>query len=236
MTQDHRSTVPLGQNELGLRGALFVERSTGCALKFEGQRAYARSVNRFVVATSKVLIGVVIGAGSLLVVATAPSASSTRVTPLIVLDCPDSVGQQGKGHEVVVGGVEGLSLPDSSNPSVLASIRSNDGRHFLIYKDFLAVSSSVTPFATVSIASPPSASLVYASSARIGALSSSPHGEGLVTASARGVRLPVCGPRFTGFVGGVIVQRPTCVTFQVSTPHRRSVRVVERIGVRQCGQ
>lgn len=187
------------------------------------------------VATSKFFLGVVIGAGSLLVVDTAPPASGARATSLIVLKCSDSVGQQGKGREVVVGGVEGLSLPDASDPSVLAPIRSVDGRHFLIYKDFLAVSSSVTPFATVSIVNPPSASLVYASSARIGALSSSPHGEELVKASASGVRLPVCGVRFTGFVDGVIVQRPTCVTFQVSSPHRRSVRVVERIGIQRCG-
>jgi hypothetical protein len=189
-----------------------------------------------VVATSKIILGVLIGAGSLLVVDTTPSASGARATSLILLKCSDSVGQQGSGQEVVVGGVEGLALPDSSDPSVLAPIRSVDGRHFLIYKDFLAVSSSATPFATVSIVNPPSASLVYGASARIGALSSSPHGDELVKASASGVRLPVCGVRFTGFVGGVIVQRPTCVTFQVSSPHRRSVRVVERIGTRKCAK
>lgn len=193
-------------------------------------------MGRHSVTWPRIAIGVALFSGALLGSIAAQSVSSASSAPLLVLKCSDSAGQQGKGQEVVVGGVEGLTLPTSSSPSGLEPIRASNGRPFLIYKTFLAVSSSVSPFATVSILSPSSASLVYGSSERIGALSSSPHGEALVHASATGVRLAVCGSRFTGYVGGIIIAHPACVTFAVSSSHRRTVKVVEPIGTRRCGR
>jgi hypothetical protein len=159
-----------------------------------------------------------------------PSASS-----LLVLRCSDSAGQQGGDHETVIGGVEGLVLPGSDDPAGLYLIwRAGDGRRYFVYKAFLAVSASAAPFATVSIARPASATLVYGSSSRIGELMSPGSGQALVAASRSKVRLPVCGPRFTGFVGGIIVTGPACVTFEVSSPSARAATVSVPIGPGKC--
>jgi hypothetical protein len=65
----------------------------------------------------------------------------------------------------------------------------------------------------------------------LGALVSTAGGRPLVAASRSRVRLSVCGPRFTGYVGGIVVAGPTWVTFAVSSPHQRTVRVRIPIGV-----
>ncbi len=149
---------------------------------------------------------------------------------MITLDCADSAGQQTRGGEKVVGGVEGLVLPGSSNPSALSPLRSVDGRRYFVYKAFLAVSSNAAPYATVSIVSPKGATLYYGSAGEVGRLSSSHHGRALVAASRTHVRLEVCGAGFTGYVGGVIVERPALVTFAVSSPHRTTRLVSIPVG------
>jgi hypothetical protein len=135
----------------------------------------------------------------------------------------------------VIGGVEGLVLPGSDDPAGLYPIGTADGgKHYFIYKAFLAVSASAAPFATVSVTRPPDARLVYGSPSRIGELFSASSGQALVTASRSKVRLPVCGPRFTGFTGGVIVTGPACVTFEVSSPSARAATVTVPIGPAKC--
>jgi hypothetical protein len=163
-----------------------------------------------------------------------PPPSPVASAPLS-LSCSDSVGQQGQDHETVIGGVEGLVLPGSDDPAGLYPIgaASSDQRYF-IYKAFLAVSASVAPFATVSVTRPATARLVYGSPSRIGALFSTRSGQALLAASQRKIRLPVCGPRFTGFTGGVIVTGPACVTFEVSSPSTRTATVTVPIGPATC--
>jgi hypothetical protein len=158
-----------------------------------------------------------------------PAASS-----LLLLSCSDSVGQQAGGDETVVGGVEGLVLPGSDDPAGLQPVRVGDGRRYFVYKAFLAVSVSAAPFATVSITRPAGAGLIYGSPSRVGELMSAPSGQALVAASRSRVRLPVCGPRFTGFVGGIIVTGPACVTFVVSSPSVRAAAVNVPIGPGKC--
>lgn len=119
---------------------------------------------------------------------------SSPATTLRTLRCSDSVGQQGRGGEKVVGGVEGLVLPGSGDPASLLSLRSADGQRFFVYKAFLAVSAKVAPYATVTVVSPPSAKLYYGPSSVVGTLASRSRGRGLITASTSQVRLPVCGP------------------------------------------
>jgi hypothetical protein len=161
-----------------------------------------------------------------------PAASS-----LLPLSCSDSAGQQGAGHEAVTGGVEGLVLPGSDDPAALSPIGAGSGgTRYFIYKAFLAVSASAAPFATVSITSPADARLVYGSPSRIGELFSTHSGQDLVAASRRTVRLPVCGPRFTGYTGGVIVTGPACVTFQVSSQSSRASTVTVPIGPGKCNR
>jgi hypothetical protein len=161
-----------------------------------------------------------------------PAASQAAAAPLL-LSCSESVGQQGQDHETVTGGVEGLILPGSDDPAGLYPIGAGRQRYY-VYKAFLAVAASAAPFATVAIARPASARLVYGSPSRIGALFSTRSGEGLLTASRRQVRLPVCGPRFTGFTGGIIVAGPTCVTFEVSSRSARTASVTVPIGPAAC--
>jgi len=153
---------------------------------------------------------------------------------VLTLRCSDSVGQQGGDHETVVGGVEGLVLPGSVDPGNLYPIRGRDGRRYFVYKAFLAVSSASAPFATVSIVRPATARLVYGASGEIGEMFGSASGRALVAASRSTVRLPVCGSRFTGFVGGIIVTRPACVTFEVSSPRRKTETASARIGPSVC--
>jgi hypothetical protein len=153
---------------------------------------------------------------------------------LLSLNCSDSAGQQGQGGETVVGGVEGLVLPGSDDPASLYPIRTVDGRRYYIYKAFLAVSPAAAPFATVSIVSPAGARLVYGSSSRIGALVSAHTGQEVIAAARTKVRLPVCGSRFTGYVGGIVVAGPACVTFEVSSPSARVATVTVPIGPGKC--
>jgi hypothetical protein len=162
------------------------------------------------------------------------SASSPAASSLIALTCADSAGQQGADHETVVGGVGGLALPGSDDPAGLYPIRASDGQRYFVYKAFLAVSPSAAPYATVSITRPAAARLVYGSSSRIGDLMSTASGQALVAASRTKVRLPVCGRRFTGFVGGIIVTKPVCVTFAVSSPTGGNAIVDVPIGPDRC--
>jgi hypothetical protein len=162
-------------------------------------------------------------------------AASPVASSLLSLSCSDSAGQQGQDHETVTGGVEGLVLPGSDDPAGLYPISTaGGGKRYFIYKAFLAVSASAVPFATVSITRPASARLVYGSPSRIGALFSARSGQALLAASRSKVRLPVCGPRFTGFTGGVIVTGPACVTFEVSSPYARTATVTVAIGPATC--
>jgi hypothetical protein len=181
---------------------------------------------------------VLIGAG-LLACSGAPARGhpvpGPATSPLLQLRCSDSAGQQARGNEKVVRGVEGLVLPGSRDPAGLYPIRASDGKRYFVYKAFLAVSASAAPFATVSVTRPAGARLIYGSSSRIGELMSGPSGQALVAASRTRVRLPVCGPRFTGFVGGIIVTRPACVTFSVSSPSLAAAAVSVPIGPARCG-
>jgi hypothetical protein len=162
------------------------------------------------------------------------SGPGSATSSLISLSCADSAGQQGEDHETVIGGVEGLVLPGSDDPAGLYPIRASDGRRYFVYKAFLAVSASAAPYVTVSVTRPAGARLVYGSPSRIGDLMSAPSGQALVAASRSKVRLPVCGPRFSGFVGGIIVTGPACVTFEVSSPSARTATVSVPIGLGTC--
>jgi hypothetical protein len=163
---------------------------------------------------------------------TEPPAASQAASAPLVLSCSESVGQQGQDHETVTGGVEGLVLPGSDDPAGLYPVGS--GQRYFVYKAFLAVAASAAPFATVAIARPASARLVYGSPSRIGELFGTHSGQGLLEASRRKVRLPVCGPRFTGFTGGIIVAGPTCVTFEVSSRSAKTASVTVPIGPAVC--
>jgi len=162
------------------------------------------------------------------------SVPGPATSSLISLSCADSAGQQAGDHETVVGGVEGLALSGSDDPAALYPIGASDGKRYFIYKAFLAVSATAAPYATVFITRPAGARVVYGSPSRISELMSAASGQELLAASRAGVRLPVCGPRFTGFTGGVIVTGPACVTFQVSSPSAGTASVSVPVGPGKC--
>jgi hypothetical protein len=186
-------------------------------------------VRRTLILLTIALVGAGISACSSPPVHAGRSAPGAPESSVLTLSCSDSAGQQERGHQIVVGGVEGL-VPGSADPVGLDPIRGRDGRRYFVYKAFLAVSSAAAPFATVSIARPATARLVYGASGEIGSMS----GAALVAASRRAVRLPVCGPRFTGFVGGIIVTQPACVTFEISSPRRKTETASAQIGPSVC--
>lgn len=162
------------------------------------------------------------------------AATHTTSASLLSLSCSDSIGQQSGDHQTVVGGVTGLVLPGSDDPAGLFAVRGKDGRGYFVYKAMLAVSVSVSPFATVSVINPADAAMLYGSATYVGDLASAPSGQALVAASRREVRLPVCGPRFTGYVGGIIVTKPTCVTFEVTSPGSKPATASVPIGPATC--
>jgi len=176
---------------------------------------------------------IVVGAAIWLAYDAWPLSNRTpsRIGPsnTILLTCADSAGQQGRGGETVVGGVEGLVLRDSGNPANLELLRGRDGQRYYFDKVFLAVSHSVAPYATVTILQPSSARLIYGPSVS-GDITSRAVVSAMVAAARRQIRMPICGPRYTGYVGAIVVTRPASVTFSVSSQHRRVDRVTVPIG------
>jgi len=164
----------------------------------------------------------------------APAPPGAAPAPLLSLTCSDSIGQQSGGQQTVVGGVTGLVLPDSDDPASLYPVQGANGRTYYVYKAMLAVSASSAPFATVSITGPADATMLYGSATHVGDLASALSGQALVAASRRAVRLPVCGPRFTGYVGGIIVTKPACVTFEVTSRESKPATVSVPIGPSTC--
>ena len=195
---------------------------------------YSEPVWRAVMLLITAFIGAGLSACSGAPVHSGRSVPGPATSSLLSLSCADSAGQQGRGDETVIGGVEGLVLPGSGDSAGLYPIRASDGRRYFVYKAYLAVSASAAPYATVSIARPAAARLVYGSPSRIGELMSASSGQALVAASRARVRLPVCGPRFPGFVGGSIGPGPACVTFEVSSPSARAATVSVPIGPGRC--
>src|SRR5215472_961428 len=195
-----------------------------------GRPGYCELVWRAVTLLTMAFIGVGLSACSGAPAHPGHSVAGPAASSLLSLSCADSAGQQGRGDETVIGGVEGLVLPGSDDPAGLYPIRAGDGRRYFIYKAFLAVSASAAPFATVSVTRPASARVLYGSPSRIGGLMSASSGQALIEASRSRVRLPVCGPRFTGFAGGIIVTGPACITFEVTSPSARTATVSVPIG------
>ena len=152
-----------------------------------------------------------------------PAGTVVAVAQLLRLRWP--AGR--RSHETVVGGVKGLVLPGSDDPASLSPLGGRDGRRYFVYKAFLAVSSTA-PFAVASVIRRASARLVYGASTKLGA------GDGLVTGSRPSVGLPTCRAEFTGFVGGIILTRPTCVTFEVSSPDAKKAIASVEIGRSEC--
>ncbi len=145
-----------------------------------------------------------------------------------VLACRASAGQQAADPQAKqVDGVESFALRGDTNADDTLPTWRVGGRHYLIWKTYLAVGASARPYRTIAVTSPPTARLFYASPARWGADSS----RSSINTAPRRIRLPVCGQRFTGYTGGILVTRPTCVRLTVSGPGRQAAKATVTVPI-----
>jgi hypothetical protein len=165
--------------------------------------------------------------------AAGPAAVATPAVPArAVLSCGDSAGQQdSSGSSRPVNGIESAALGGDTNAyDVLPAWKSRNGQRYLVWKVFLAVAPGAAPFRVVSVASPSSARLFYASPARWGATS----GEKAIPPPPRAVQLAACGRRFAGYTGGILITRPGCVNLSVTGPKIRPRTVTVPVLVTHC--
>jgi hypothetical protein len=142
------------------------------------------------------------------------SRPSVEVATLAVLTCRDSPGQQGLGAAParLVDGVDGFIGDDNPNDGASVSVVHLDGVRYLAWKTALAVAPTARPYRIVSVVRPASARLNYA----VGSHAAAP---------SRSVRLPVCGSRFSLYVGGIYVQRAACVELAITGPGSAAAKV-----------
>jgi len=143
----------------------------------------------------------------------------------VALSCAASAGQQaGDPSAHAVNEVQSAALAgDTNGYDSLPAWKSSDGQRYLVWKVYLAVAPAGRPYRVITVTSPGSARLFYASPAAWGAASGKP----VVPPPPRSVRLPTCGSRYTGYTGGILVTRPACVSLTVTGPGSaaRTVRV-----------
>ncbi|HEY5017406.1 MAG TPA: hypothetical protein VII59_11595 [Streptosporangiaceae bacterium] len=151
---------------------------------------------------------------------------------ITVLSCRDSAGPQGADPAArSVNGVESAAWHGDTNAyDTLPRWRGRDGHRYLIWKTYLAVAPEARPYRTITVTSPASARLFYASPARWGTAS----GAAVISPPPRAVRLAACGRRFAGFTGGILVARPACVTLKVTGPAGKPATVTVPILVTRC--
>jgi hypothetical protein len=159
-------------------------------------------------------------------------AAPADSTSISVLSCRDSAGQQSADPQAQpVNGVESFALRGDTNAyDTLPAWNSQDGHRYLIWKVFLAVAPSARPYRIVTVTSPATARLFYASPTRWGRVS----GSKLITRPPRRIRLPSCGRQYTGYTGGILITGPACVTLAVSGPAGRPATVTVPILVTRC--
>ncbi len=159
-----------------------------------------------------------------------PPAAPAAGGGMAVLSCRDAAGQQPADPRALpVNGVESF-VGDTNAYDTLPVWKSRDGHHYLIWKAFLAVAAIARPYRIVTVTSPATARLFYASPAYWGAVS----GRKTIGTAPRRVELPVCGRQYTGYAGGILITRPACVTIAVSGPGSKTVTVSVPVLVTRC--
>jgi hypothetical protein len=161
-----------------------------------------------------------------------PVTSVNRNGDTAVLSCKDSAGQQAPDRSAIsVDGVRSPALAgDTDRFDTLPQWKGSDGRRYLVWKAFLAVGAAAAPYRTVTVVSPSTARLFYASPERWGSVGNA----ATVPNPSRVVRLPACGREDTGYTGGILVTGPGCVTLAVSSPTGGEARRAVPILVGGC--
>ncbi|HUJ05922.1 MAG TPA: hypothetical protein VLX31_07420 [Streptosporangiaceae bacterium] len=151
----------------------------------------------------------------------APTRSGTAT--LAVLTCRDSPGQQepGAAPARLVNGVDGFIGDDNPGDRASVPVLHLNGVRYLAWKTALAIAPTARPYRIVSVVRPVSARLDYS----IGKHAAAP--------SLR-VRIPVCGDRYTLYVGGIFVRKPACVHLAVTGPGSEAASVNVPILTAHC--
>lgn len=127
--------------------------------------------------------------------------------------------------------MESFALHGDTNAyKTLPAWTSRDGQRYLIWKTFLAVAPSARPYRIITVTSPATARLFYASPPHWGAAS----GSKVIAPPPRRIRLPSCGRQYTGYTGGILITHPACVTLAVSGPAGKPATVTVPILVAKC--
>jgi hypothetical protein len=155
--------------------------------------------------------------------ATASGRSSLDLAMLTVLTCHESPGQQGLGAAParLVAGLDGFIGDDNPYDSASTPVVHLNGLRYLAWKMALAIAPTARPYRKVSIVRPASARLDYS----VGNHAAAP---------SREVRLPVCGKRYTLYVGGIFVRKPACVELAVSGPGSATAEVQVPVLTAHC--
>jgi hypothetical protein len=169
---------------------------------------------------------------SFIVVAGCSAAPAPSATSSVILTCKDSAGQQPADSTArLVDDVQSAALAGDTNAyDSLPAWKSSDGHRYLVWKVYLAVAPTGSPYRVVTVTSPGSARLFYASPTDWAAVG----GEPVVPPLPHSVRLPTCGHRYTGYTGGILVTRPACVTLTVSGPGSASRKIRVPVLVPSC--
>jgi hypothetical protein len=173
-------------------------------------------------------------AGSALAACTGISPPQTPVARTTVLTCRGSSGLSAGADPQArwVGGVGSPALyggfPGSS-PAFAVRQRSKDGHQYFFWKDPLAVAPTAQPYRTITVVSPPSARLLFATPSEWATLSGT-----VLPILGRTVRLSACGRKYASYFGAIMVRRGTCVTLTVSGPSGKLDNVTVPILVARC--
>lgn len=118
-----------------------------------------------------------------------------------------------------VAGAENMRLGASGEPSY---------HGFILEKSPLTVAGSVAAGTLLSVESPADARLFYTS---MSVWSSQPSAKTLIAGSRRAVAVGGCGEP-SGFPGGIVVSKASCVTIRVTVPGGRHGRIRVPVGAR----
>lgn len=189
-------------------------------------RVRGRSGVRWQVALLVVASGILTGCSS-----NGPARTSRAATT--VLTCRDSFGQSHSDPGARwVGGVGSPALYGgfpASSPALAGYRRSKDGHLYLSWKDPVGVAPNAGPYRTITVVTPASARLLFATPSRWATLWGA-----VLPVLGRSVRLSACAPEYASYFGAIMVRHWACVTLAVSGPAGRLGTVAVPIGVMHC--
>ncbi len=149
-----------------------------------------------------------------------------------VLDCHDSAGQQSADPSAQK--ANGIASPalrgDTNIYDSLPKWKMSNGQIYIVWKAFIAVAPSAKPYRTVTVLTPRSGRLFYASPTRWGSVSNDPAS----AAPSLAIRISACSSRYAGYTGGILMLHPGCIILSVTGPTTKPTSITVPILVTRC--